>query len=100
EPGDVENIDGIERGTRHAAGPAVRRHRADIDAGIGRRLAHAHAVAEDSAARIGAGRVDGDNADPPPRSAQPGDKLADQRRFTRTGNAGDADDMRAAGETI
>ena len=97
---DIEDIDRVERGARHAAGRAARRHRADIDAGIVGHVGHADAVAEDGAAGIGARRIDRDHADLLPGGADFLGEFPDQRGLAAARHAGDADDMRLAGELV
>ena len=84
----------------HAAGRAVRRHVADEYSSIAGELAHADAVAQDGAARIGTRRIDRDDADLAALGAQLFGQFANQRRLAAARHPGDADDMRAAGEPI
>ena len=59
----VEHARRARRREREPAEVAAGGHRADVDAGVGGVVLHAHAVAEDRAAAERAGRVDGEHAD-------------------------------------
>ena len=80
------------RGEREAAEVAAGRHRADEHAGVGGVVLHAHAVAEDRAARERGRRVDGEHGDRrSPRARSERDELARERRLPRAGRAGEPD---------
>ena len=69
-PGGVEDERGVARRAGQAAEVAARRHAADEDAGVAGVRLHPHAIAEDRAAGERAGRIDRDDADGLPASAE------------------------------
>src|SRR6185503_9957661 len=96
EPGGVENDRRLGRRSRQPTEMAARCHTANEDAFVlGVRL-HAHAVAENRAARIGAGRIDGNDTDRLAALAQLRGQSIDEGALARARRAGDADEIRAA----
>ena len=61
--GGIEHRGDVGGGPGQSAQRAARGHAANVNAGIGKMVLHANAVAENCAAGVGAGRIDGDDAD-------------------------------------
>ncbi len=71
--------------------------RADVDAGVGGVLLHAHPVPEQRAAAERGRRVDGQDADPQVTGAERADKSGRRGRLAHPGGAGEADHLRPPG---
>src|SRR6185436_4533086 len=95
--GGVEDESDLARRAREASEVAAGRHAADEHTGIARVRLHADAVAEDRAAREGAGRIDRDHADGAPRLPDPGGEPVDERALAGARRPGHADEVGAAG---
>ena len=95
--GGVEHGGNVGGGAGQSAERAARGHAADEDSGIGVVVLHANAVAQNRAAGVGAGRVDGDDADGLIFFAIVLGELIDQRALPCSGRAGQTDDARVAG---
>src|SRR5687767_1674775 len=59
----VQDLGHVARGTCQAAELPARRHAADEDSAVGEVAPHSNAVAQDSAAAEGTGRIDGNHPD-------------------------------------
>src|SRR4029077_14065719 len=100
EAAHVEDVRGCERSASQTSGGAAGGHAAYEDAWIEHQLAHADAIAENSAAGERAGGVDCDDRNP---SIVPPDllhQLAHQGGFAAAWHPGDADDVRPAGGLV
>ena len=97
EAGGVEQVDRVARGAGEAAHGAAGGHRADEDARIGVERLHADAVAEEGAAGVGAGRIDGEDAHRLAALAAEAGEAVDQGALAGARRAGDADHARPAG---
>src|SRR5579864_8705635 len=73
-------------------------HAADVDAGIGVMGLHADAIAQDGAAGVRAGGIDGDDADGALLLAVLAGELVDQRALAGAGSAGHPDHARLPAE--
>ena len=67
---------------------------ADEDAGVGRVLLHAHAIAEQRPTRERAGRIDREDPDAPPASAPLPGQAVDQGALAGAGRPGETDEAR------
>ncbi len=95
--GGVEHGGNVGGGARQSAQGAARGHAANVDAGVGEVVLHADAVAEDGAAGVRAGGIDGDDADGLILLAIVLGQLVDQRALASAGRAGESEDAGVAG---
>ncbi len=93
----VQHAHGGGRDGGQAAGRAARRHAANEHARIKEVIPHPDAIAQDRAARERAGRIDDQNTDGSPLSAELRRHRLDQRAFARARRPCDADAVRASG---
>ena len=98
--GGVEDGGDIAGSFAEAAEGAAGGHAAEEDAGISGEVLHPDAVAEECAAGVGAGGVDGDDADGVAAAALFAGECADDGAFAGAGGAGDTDDSGVAGARV
>src|SRR6185436_10050863 len=96
ETESVHHVARVDRRARESAVPAAARHRTDVHAGVERALFHADAIAEQRAAGVRAGGIDGEDADGAITRTQRFRQLVDERALARARRTGDADARRAA----
>ena len=89
--GGGQHVEARAGDLREAAELLARRERAEEDARIPRRGAHAEAIAEQRAARLPARRVDGEDADRAAPAAQGRGERVEQGRLAGAGRAGQSD---------
>ena len=93
----VEHVDSFERPAREPAERTPGRHAAHVHSCVAREIAHADSIAEDRAAAERTRRIDCHDRDLAGGPADRRSELRDQRRLAAPRNAGDADDVCAAG---
>ena len=90
--GGIQKRGDVGGGAGQSTERAARGHAADVDAGVGKVVLHADAVAENRAAGVGAGGIDGDDGDGAILLAIKAGELIDQRALPRARRTGQADD--------
>jgi hypothetical protein len=86
--GGIEDERHVAGRAREPAKVATRRHAADEDPLVLRVDAHAHAIAEECAARKGARRIDGDDPDRPTQTTDLDGQAVDERALAGAGSTG------------
>src|SRR5262249_11451861 len=95
--GGVEHQRNVGARAGESSQRASRGHAADVNAGVGKVVLHADAVAEDGATGVGAGGIDGDDADFLVPFAIELGELVHQRALARARRPGNADGQGASG---
>jgi hypothetical protein len=96
--GGIEHAGDVGGGTGQAAQRSACGHAADVDARVGVVVLHADAVAQNRAAGVGTGGVDGNDAQGAAGPAVELSQLVDQRALAGSWRAGQAEDAGAAAE--
>ena len=92
----IEHRGDVRRGARESAERAARGHAANVNAGIGKMLLHADAIAENCTASVRAGWIDRDDAHFTILLAIEARKLIDQRALARARRPCEAEHARLA----
>jgi len=100
KPGGIEDVDRLVHAARQAAQTAPAGHTAHKHAGVAGQLPHADAVAQNSPAGKGAGRVYGDNGHGFAGQPVGFGQFVDHARFSGAGRAGHAHQMRPPGAGV
>ena len=95
--GGIQKRGDVGGGAGQSSEGAARGHAADVDAGVAKVVLHADAVAENRAAGVGAGGIDGDDGDRAILLAIKPGELIDQCALPCTRRTGHADDTSFAG---